>query len=138
VQRRDQRVAGKGAYQGTNVTWIETEKALDLFVPLPAKVESGEVECEIKQSRIRLGIKGDKLLFEGNLRGKVSVDESLWVIDEDEASQKGGRCGRKQLHVSLVKLKPYLKIWGGLLEIPEKEGKPGGVEDEAMQEQGSE
>ena len=120
------------------MTWIETEKALDLFVPLPAKVMSGEVECEIKQSRIRLGIKGGKVMFEGNLRGKVSVDESLWVIDEDEVTRKGGGGGRKQLHVSLVKLRPYLKIWGGLLEGPEiqaeKDPRVGHGEDGATQE----
>ncbi|CAM9090519.1 unnamed protein product [Ascophyllum nodosum] len=72
---------GNGGKTDTYV-WTQTLQELSVSVAVPEGAKSREVVCDITKSRLRVGIKGQPLLVDGEMYNKVKVDDSFWTLED--------------------------------------------------------
>ena len=71
-------------HQGETV--YEWEQSLDevrVFVRPPAGLRARDIECSIKSTRVRLGVKGNKPFLDGELFSVAEEAASTWSLDGD-------------------------------------------------------
>ena len=94
--------------------WREGGEEIELRVALGDDQRAADVlECEFgrRSLRLRLADAGASpgVELEGELRGKIRIDECYWVLDDDD--------GARELVVTLVKDALYTK-WGAVFREP--------------------
>ncbi|CAM9436928.1 unnamed protein product [Ectocarpus sp. 12 AP-2014] len=62
--------------------WTQTLQELSVVVPVPEGSKSRDVVCDITKSRLRVGLKGQPLLVDGEMYNKVKVDDSFWTLED--------------------------------------------------------
>eukprot|EP00048_Salpingoeca_helianthica_P024829 m.35727 g.35727 ORF g.35727 m.35727 type:complete len:470 (-) comp9611_c2_seq1:38-1447(-) len=74
--------AGNGADLPT-YSWTQTLKDVEVRVPLPpgAKVKGKDCVVDISATKIKVGLKGQAALLQGDLPKKVNTEECTWLLD---------------------------------------------------------
>lgn len=62
--------------------WTQTLQELSVVVKVPEGSRSRDVVCDISKSKLRVGIKGQPLLVDGEMYNKVKVDDSFWTLED--------------------------------------------------------
>lgn len=62
--------------------WTQTLSELTITVPVPIGTKLKMLDVEIKNKRLRVGIKGQPPLIDGELHKRVIVDDSLWTLED--------------------------------------------------------
>ncbi|CAM9253262.1 unnamed protein product, partial [Hapterophycus canaliculatus] len=65
-----------------NYEWTQTLQELSVVVPVPEGSKSRDIVCDISKSRLRVGLKGQPLLVDGEMYNKVKVDDSFWTLED--------------------------------------------------------
>lgn len=55
-----------------------------MTVPLPNKVKGRDCVVEIKKTTIKVGLKGQPAILEGELCKEVRVDDSTWTLEDGQ------------------------------------------------------
>ncbi|KAL2610545.1 hypothetical protein R1flu_029118 [Riccia fluitans] len=63
-------------------TWTQTLAEVTVHIPLPPGTKSRAVACEIKKKHLKVGLKGQPPVLEGELFNPITVDDSLWSIED--------------------------------------------------------
>ncbi|GLT63647.1 hypothetical protein SLA2020_361950 [Shorea laevis] len=66
-------------------SWTQTLQEVTVNVPVPKGTKSRLVVCEIKKNHLKVGLKGQPPLIDGDLYKPLKVDDCYWSI-EDESS----------------------------------------------------
>ncbi|GKU89095.1 hypothetical protein SLEP1_g3285 [Rubroshorea leprosula] len=66
-------------------SWTQTLQEVTVNVPVPKGTKSRFVVCEIKKNHLKVGLKGQPPLIDGDLYKPLKVDDCYWSI-EDESS----------------------------------------------------
>ncbi|KAM7274350.1 hypothetical protein ACFE04_029014 [Oxalis oulophora] len=67
-----------------NYSWTQTLQEVTVTVPIPPGTKSRFVVCEIKKNSIKVGLKGQPLIIEGELHKPIKPDESYWSIEDQK------------------------------------------------------
>ncbi|CAM9937541.1 unnamed protein product, partial [Laminaria digitata] len=62
--------------------WTQTLQELSVVVPIPEGLKSRDIVCDITKSRLRVGVRGQPLLVDGEMYNKVKVDDSFWTLED--------------------------------------------------------
>ncbi|KAJ8751916.1 hypothetical protein K2173_000662 [Erythroxylum novogranatense] len=66
-------------------SWTQTLQEVNVNVPVPAGTKSRFVVCDIKKNHLKVGLKGQPPIIEGELYKPIKVDDCYWSI-EDQSS----------------------------------------------------
>ena len=86
--------AGNGCDYDT-YSWGQTLQEVNVSVPLPAGIRARSIVCDYSRSKLKLGIKGEDPILEGELFNEVIVDECTWTLED---ASDGGRTLGLYLH----------------------------------------
>jgi hypothetical protein len=62
--------------------WAQSLSELTVTVPVPIGTKLKMLDVDIKNKRLRVGIKGQPPLIDGELHKRVIVDDSLWTLED--------------------------------------------------------
>ncbi|KAM0032666.1 putative CS domain, HSP20-like chaperone, NudC family [Helianthus debilis subsp. tardiflorus] len=68
-----------------NYSWVQSLQEVNVTIPVPPGTKSRFVECEIKKNRIKVGLKGQPPILEGELYKSVKTDDSFWSLEDQKA-----------------------------------------------------
>lgn len=63
-------------------SWTQTLQELNVNVPVPNGTKSRFVTCEIKKNHLKVGIKGQPPIIDGELYKSIKPDECYWSIED--------------------------------------------------------
>ncbi|CDS07208.1 hypothetical protein LRAMOSA09731 [Lichtheimia ramosa] len=64
--------------------WRQTLQDVDVTIPVPKGTRGRDLQVEIKKKYIKVALKGQTPLIEGELCKEIKVDDSTWTIDNQE------------------------------------------------------
>ncbi|BBN20199.1 nuclear migration protein NudC [Marchantia polymorpha subsp. ruderalis] len=73
--------SGNGA-DHEKYSWTQTLSEVTVHIPIPPGTKSRAVSCEIKKKHLKVGLKGQPPILEGDLYNPITVDDSLWSIED--------------------------------------------------------
>lgn len=68
---------------GPNYYWSQTLDELTVTIPLPDNTTAKMLDVNIQSKRLKVGVKGQPVLIDGELHRKIKKDDSLWTIEAD-------------------------------------------------------
>nr|POE85142.1 protein bobber 1 [Quercus suber] len=68
-----------------NYSWTQTLEEVTLNVPVPTGTKSRSVVCEIKKNHLKVGLKGQPPMIDGELFRPVKPDDCCWSIEDQSA-----------------------------------------------------
>ncbi|KAL5726995.1 hypothetical protein ACHQM5_000233 [Ranunculus cassubicifolius] len=68
-----------------NYSWTQTLHEATVIVPVPHGTKSRSVVCEIKKNHLKIGLKGEPPIIDGDLFASVKVDDSFWSIEDQKS-----------------------------------------------------
>ncbi|KAK7350997.1 hypothetical protein VNO77_10109 [Canavalia gladiata] len=66
-------------------SWTQTLQEVNVNVPVPNGTKSRFVICEIKKNHLKVGLKGQPPIIEGELYRPVKPDDCYWSIEDQSA-----------------------------------------------------
>nr|GEV10789.1 hypothetical protein [Tanacetum cinerariifolium] len=66
-------------------SWVQSLQEVTVNVPIPHGTKSRFVACDIKKNHLKVGLKGQPPILEGDFYKPVKVDDCFWSI-EDQSS----------------------------------------------------
>lgn len=66
-------------------SWTQQLPEVNVNVPVPEGTKSRFVVCEIKKDRLKVGLKGQPPIIDGELHKPVKVDDCFWSIEDGKA-----------------------------------------------------
>lgn len=75
--------AGNGA-DLPNYRWVQSLQEIEIRVPLkfPKPLKSRDVIVEFEKQHLKIGVKGQPMIINGELHKPVKVEECLWTLDD--------------------------------------------------------
>jgi len=73
---------GNGS-QTENYKWIQTLPEIDIQIKIAPGIKSKQLIVEFKNKTIKVGVKGQPLLIEGELYAKVKPADCAWTLDSE-------------------------------------------------------
>eukprot|EP00698_Gefionella_okellyi_P004793 TRINITY_DN14437_c0_g1_i1.p1 TRINITY_DN14437_c0_g1~~TRINITY_DN14437_c0_g1_i1.p1 ORF type:complete len:161 (-),score=33.66 TRINITY_DN14437_c0_g1_i1:51-533(-) len=67
-----------------NYTWTQTLQEVSVVVPVPKGTRGRDLVVEVKKNHIKVGLKGQPLLIDGDLFEAVKADDTLWTVDDQK------------------------------------------------------
>ncbi|KAK1584387.1 hypothetical protein Q3G72_032529 [Acer saccharum] len=67
-----------------NYSWTQTLQEVSLNVPVPPGTKARFVVVEIKKDRLKVGLKGQPLIIDGELCQLIKPDDTYWSIEDQK------------------------------------------------------
>ncbi|CDH49260.1 nuclear movement protein nudc [Lichtheimia corymbifera JMRC:FSU:9682] len=64
--------------------WRQTLQDVDVTIPVPKGTRGRDLQVEIKKKYIKVALKGQPPLIEGELCKEIKVDDSTWTLDNQQ------------------------------------------------------
>lgn len=61
-------------------TWKQTLQDVSISIPIPAGTKSKELIVTLNKKLIKVGLKGQELILQGELCKEIKVDDSTWTL----------------------------------------------------------
>jgi len=74
--------SGNGGFTD-RYNWVQTLDELTVFIPLPDGVKGKDLDVQIKATRLKVGVKGQPPIIDGELHKKVKMEDSMWNMESD-------------------------------------------------------
>ncbi|KAJ4813954.1 Nuclear migration protein nudC [Rhynchospora pubera] len=66
-------------------SWTQTLQELTITIPVPPGTKSRFVSCDIKRNHLKVGLKGQPAVLQGELFNAVKVDDCFWSIEDGKS-----------------------------------------------------
>lgn len=66
-----------------NYRWSQTLEEVTVYVPLPDNVTSKQLDVKILSNKLRVGVKGQTPMIDGEWSKKIKPDDSIWTLESD-------------------------------------------------------
>ncbi|KAI9674889.1 MAG: hypothetical protein M1829_003629 [Trizodia sp. TS-e1964] len=67
--------------------WTQTIQDVDVTVPVPAAIKARDLNVVLTKTKIKVGLKGQDPIIDGDFPKQIHVDESTWTLE----TAAGGR-----------------------------------------------
>ncbi|KAI9713739.1 MAG: hypothetical protein M1812_006577 [Candelaria pacifica] len=61
--------------------WTQTIQDVDITVPVPGNIKGRDLEVVLTKNRLKVAIKGQTPIIDGDLPKAIHVDESTWTLE---------------------------------------------------------
>ncbi|EAL88567.1 hypothetical protein KXW98_008245 [Aspergillus fumigatus] len=61
--------------------WTQTIRDVDVTIPVPANIKGRDLDVVLTKTKIKVAIKGQEALIEGDFPHPIIVDESSWTLE---------------------------------------------------------
>jgi len=68
--------------------WTQTIGDVDVVVPVPGNLKGRDFNVVIAKKKLKVGIKGQEPIIDGDLPKEIHVDESTWTLETTSSSAK--------------------------------------------------
>ncbi|PSS33004.1 Protein BOBBER like [Actinidia chinensis var. chinensis] len=68
-----------------NYSWVQTLQEVTINVPVPPGTKSRFITCEIKKNHLKVGLKSQPPIIDGELFQSVKVDDSFWSLEDQKS-----------------------------------------------------
>ncbi|KAL8049468.1 hypothetical protein ABFX02_06G022400 [Erythranthe guttata] len=68
-----------------NYSWGQSLQEVNISVPVPPGTKSRFIVCEIKKNHIKVGLKGQPPVLDGELFNTVKVDGCFWSLEDQKS-----------------------------------------------------
>ncbi|OVA14982.1 CS domain [Macleaya cordata] len=68
-----------------NYSWTQSLQEVTVNIPVPHGTKSRLVACEIKKNHLKVGLKGQPPIIDGDLFQSVKVDDCFWSIEDSKS-----------------------------------------------------
>jgi len=75
--------AGNGA-DLANYKWTQTLDEIELRVPLKLALKARDVVVEIKKRHLKVGVRGETPIIDGETYNEIKLEESTWLLDNKD------------------------------------------------------
>jgi len=65
--------------------WKQTIAEVDVTVPVPQGTRARDLVVEIKSESLKVGLKGQEPILEGNFPKRIVLDESTWSLEDQKS-----------------------------------------------------
>jgi len=67
-----------------NYRWTQTLQELEIRVPLkfPRQLKTRDVVVEFSQTHLKVGVKGQPLIIDGDFPHKIKLEETMWTLED--------------------------------------------------------
>ncbi|CAL9227120.1 unnamed protein product [Arabidopsis halleri] len=65
-------------------SWGQNLQEVTINIPVPEGTKSRSVTCEIKKNRLKVGLKGQDLIIDGEFFNSVKPDDCFWNIEDQK------------------------------------------------------
>ncbi|XP_008780424.2 protein BOBBER 1-like [Phoenix dactylifera] len=66
-------------------SWTQTLQEVTVNIPVPQGSKSRFVACEIKKNHLKVGLKGQPLIIDGDLYQSVKAEDCFWSIEDGKS-----------------------------------------------------
>ncbi|KAJ1696143.1 hypothetical protein LUZ63_004655 [Rhynchospora breviuscula] len=66
-------------------SWTQTLQEVTITIPVPPGTKSRFVSCDIKRNHLKVGLKGQPAVLQGELYNAVKVDDCFWSIEDGKS-----------------------------------------------------
>ncbi|KAL9256104.1 BOBBER 2-like protein [Drosera capensis] len=68
-----------------NYSWGQSLQELNVTVPVPPGTKSRFIVCEIKKNHLKVGLKGQPPIIDGELFQSIKPDDSYWSLEDQKS-----------------------------------------------------
>ncbi|KAJ9545684.1 hypothetical protein OSB04_025391 [Centaurea solstitialis] len=68
-----------------NYSWVQSLQEVTVNIPVPPGTKSRFISCEIKKNHLKVGLKGQPPVLEGDLYKPVKVDDCFWSLEDQKS-----------------------------------------------------
>ncbi|KAI4127029.1 MAG: hypothetical protein LQ347_004763 [Umbilicaria vellea] len=61
--------------------WTQTIQDVDITVPVPGNLKGRDLDVVIAKKKLKVGVKGQSPIIDGDLPKEIHVDESTWTLE---------------------------------------------------------
>ncbi|BDD64093.1 hypothetical protein MPDQ_000516 [Monascus purpureus] len=61
--------------------WTQTIRDVDVTIPVPANIRGRDLDVSLKKGSVRVAIKGQEAIIEGEFPHPILLDESSWTLE---------------------------------------------------------
>ncbi|KAI4110108.1 MAG: hypothetical protein L6R37_000001 [Teloschistes peruensis] len=90
--------------------WTQTIKDLDVTVPVAGNLRGKDIEVVMTKTKLKVGVKGQEPVIDGELTHPILVDESTWTL-ETVSSPTPSQTPTTQKEISLHLDKSHKQTW---------------------------
>ncbi|KAI5477578.1 hypothetical protein MNV49_006166 [Pseudohyphozyma bogoriensis] len=65
-------------------TWKQTLQDVSVTIPVPPGSKGRDLVVDIKKTKLKVGVKGQPLIIDGDLPKEIKVDDSTWTLDDSK------------------------------------------------------
>ncbi|PWA34958.1 HSP20-like chaperones superfamily protein [Artemisia annua] len=66
-------------------SWVQSLQEVTVTVPIPQGTKSRFIACDIKKNHLKVGLKGQPPILEGDFYKPVKVDDCFWSLEDQNA-----------------------------------------------------
>ncbi|MCJ1303164.1 hypothetical protein MMC08_005971 [Hypocenomyce scalaris] len=66
--------------------WTQTIQDVDITVPVPGNLKGRDIDVVITKKKLKVGVKGQPPIIDGDLPKDIHVDESTWTLETVSSS----------------------------------------------------
>ncbi|KAB5564292.1 hypothetical protein DKX38_004346 [Salix brachista] len=94
-----------------NHSWAQTLQEVTITVPVPPGTKSRDVVCEIKKKSLKVGLRGQSPILDGELFETIKVGDCIWNLeDQKTVSVLMTKCDRMNWWKYLLKGGPEIDV----------------------------
>ncbi|KAF9685599.1 hypothetical protein SADUNF_Sadunf03G0071400 [Salix dunnii] len=67
-----------------NHSWAQTLQEVTITIPVPPGTKSRDVACEIKKKSLKLGLRSQSPILDGELFETIKVDDCIWNLEDQK------------------------------------------------------
>ncbi|KAG9150676.1 hypothetical protein Leryth_008134 [Lithospermum erythrorhizon] len=68
-----------------NYSWVQSLQEVTVNVPVPPGTKSRFIVCDIKKNHLKVGIKGQPPIIDGELYKPIKVDDCFWSLEDQKS-----------------------------------------------------
>ncbi|KAK4362945.1 hypothetical protein RND71_018186 [Anisodus tanguticus] len=68
-----------------NYSWVQSLQEVTVNIPVPHGTKSRFIVCDISRNRVKVGLKGQPPIIDGELYRPVKVDDCFWSLEDQKS-----------------------------------------------------
>ncbi|XP_017255784.1 protein BOBBER 2 [Daucus carota subsp. sativus] len=68
-----------------NYSWGQSLQEVNINIPVPLGTKSRDIVLEMKKNHLKVGLKGQPPIIDGELFQSIKVDDSIWSLEDQKS-----------------------------------------------------